>query len=179
MKHALAIALAIIATAAAATGQPKKMPHSGDQAASSSAAATAAASATSSSTSGASSAIDLSLMNAPTSAVDTSMRTGNTYVFPAPAAAPPLPSGLCPKGDSVAWSVVWGFVSYAASTTRTEHECLDKLLAYGRDTMPKPAAAPVVNYVAPVPKPAACQTPVNRSAAKVKRPQAPACVKVS
>ena len=54
---------------------------------------------------------------------------GNTYFFPSPATAAPLPPGLCPKGDSESFSIVWGFVSFAKSSTRTEMECLDKVLA--------------------------------------------------
>jgi hypothetical protein len=103
-------------------------------------------------------AIDMSLMNAPSayggtsygSAANTSMSSGNTYMFPPPAAAAPLPSGLCPQGDSESWSVVWGFVSYAKSSMRTEMECLDKLLAYGRETQPKPVQH-VTNYIASPP----------------------------
>jgi hypothetical protein len=49
--------------------------------------------------------------------------------FSAPALAAALPGYLCPKGDSLSWSVGWGLVSYSVSTTRTEMECLDKLIA--------------------------------------------------
>lgn len=100
--------------------------------------------------------IDLSMTNNPVASSGTS--TGNTYVFPAPASAAPLPSGVCPKGDSEAWSVIWGFVSYSRSSTRTEMECLERLIAYAKETAPKPAAAPVVNYITnpPAAEPVRC-----------------------
>lgn len=50
----------------------------------------------------------------------------NTYVFPAPVSAAPLPGTICPKGDSVSWSIGWNFFSYARSSTRTELECLER-----------------------------------------------------
>lgn len=53
----------------------------------------------------------------------------NMYVFPAPVMAAPLPANLCPEGDSMSWSIGWNFFSYARSSTRTEMECLDKVLA--------------------------------------------------
>ena len=77
-----------------------------------------------------------------------SSSSGNTYLLPAPAAAAPLPSGLCPMGDSESWSVVWGFVSFAKSSMRTEMACLDKLIAYGKETQPKPVQY-VTNYISP------------------------------
>ena len=91
-------------------------------------------------------AIDMSLYTNPAA----SQNSGHTYVFPAPAAAAPLPSGLCPMGNSESWSVIWGFVSWAKSSMRTEHECLDKLIQYGKDTQPKPVQH-VTNYIAPPP----------------------------
>lgn len=53
----------------------------------------------------------------------------NTYVFPAPSMAAQLPGYICPKGDSVSWSIGWNFFSYASSSTRTELECLEKYAA--------------------------------------------------
>lgn len=50
----------------------------------------------------------------------------NTYVFPAPVSAAPLPGTICPKGDSISWSIGWNFFSYARSSTRTELECLER-----------------------------------------------------
>jgi hypothetical protein len=50
--------------------------------------------------------------------------------FSAPALAAALPGYLCPKGDSMSISVLGGLLfSYSVSTTRTEMECLDKLIA--------------------------------------------------
>jgi len=54
------------------------------------------------------------------------------YVFPAPVHAAPLPANLCPKGDSLSWSIGWNFFSWASSTTRTELECLEKVLVVVR-----------------------------------------------
>lgn len=64
-------------------------------------------------------------------AVTDSSRYG-MYVFPAPVSAAPLPANLCPKGDSLSWSVGWNFFSWASSSTRTELECLEKVLAVVR-----------------------------------------------
>jgi hypothetical protein len=110
--------------------------------------------------------------------------SGNTYVFPAPAAAAALPSGLCPMGDSESWSVVWGFVSYARSSMRTEMECLDKLIAYGKATQPQPQPAQAINYIAPPPAvvvqhaaPAECPVPKQAAKPAAKKRAAPACPK--
>lgn len=109
--------------------------------------------------------IDLNLMNNPI-AGDTSFRTGNSYSLVSGAA--PLPPGLCPKGQSV--SVVWGLFSW--STTATEHECLDKVLAYAREAIPKPPVTNyITNYAAPLTSPQCAttsQTPVKKSASKKK-----------
>ena len=51
------------------------------------------------------------------------------YVMPAPVQAAPLPSGLCPQGDSMSIGILWNLFSYARSSTRSEMECLDKVLA--------------------------------------------------
>lgn len=159
------IAAMLFMPLAHATGTPQVDP------ASSVASSTASAAAKASSQS--SSAIDLSLMNAPTQ----SYRGGESYALAAPAAAAPLPSGLCPKGDSESFSIIWGLVSWAKSSTRTEMECLDKVLAMLGATAQKPV---VVNYIQPTPPvdpkpavvpveparlvgdaPAACEPPVN------------------
>lgn len=134
------LALAIVVTLctalpANATGKPEPTPTP-------SASAGATAGAQAGATAGSSSAIDLSLMNAPAGA---SIRQGDSWALAAPASAAPLPPGLCPKGDSEAFSIVWGLVSWSRSSTRSEVECLDKVLAMLRDTAPKPV---VVNYVA-------------------------------
>lgn len=143
-------------------------------------------SSTSSATSGsqAKAAIDLSLATSATggqggagglggaggSAAGGSVSQGNTYVLPAPATAAPLPAGLCPQGDSEAWSFGFGFLSWSRSSTRTEMICLDKVLAVLRETAPKPVPA-VVNYLHehPVPPAAPASAPVAAAA--------PACEK--
>jgi len=53
----------------------------------------------------------------------------NMYVLPAPVQAAPLPPGLCPQGDSMSIGILWNLFSYARSSTRSEMECLDKVLA--------------------------------------------------
>ena len=98
------------------------------------------------------------------------MSQGHTYVLPAPAAAAPLPAGMCPQGDSSAYSVLWGLVSWASSTTRTEMACLDKVLAVLKETVPKPVPA-VVNYLHDLPVPPAAP------AAQASAPVAAACEK--
>ena len=69
------------------------------------------------------------------------------YVFPAPVYATPLPANLCPKGDSLAWSIGWNFFSYATSSTRTEMECLDKWLEANRRPAPP---APRLTIIEPI-----------------------------
>jgi hypothetical protein len=59
-----------------------------------------------------------------------------------PANAAPLPGGICAQGESLAWSIGWGFFSYSTSSNRTEMECLERALAAQR-AQPLPAA-PVV-----------------------------------
>lgn len=68
----------------------------------------------------------------------------NLYVFPAPVMAAPLPANLCPQGDSLSWSIGWNFFSYAKSSTRTEMECLELVLATIRATQ-----VPVVQHALP------------------------------
>lgn len=169
-KLNLIIAVAVVLAAlmivtfpvlAHATGMPKPQPH--------------AASATSNSTSNANAApIDLSLMNNPV-AGDSSFRTGNSYSLVS--SAPALPGGLCPKNRTIQVLLLFTF-----SEVGTEHECLDKVLSYMREAIPKP---PVTNYITnnystpivqsapaecpkPAPKPARKKTapPVDRCTAK-------------
>lgn len=72
------------------------------------------------------------------------MKAGDSYAFVS-GSATPLPPGLCPKGDSSYVQVLWGLLTVASSSTRTEMECLDKVLGMLRDTAPKPIA--VTNYL--------------------------------
>jgi hypothetical protein len=114
---------------------------------------------TSSATANPTARVDLSVVSSPTggagglggSSAGGNVSQGHTYVAPPPAAAAPLPAGLCPKGDSQAMSLLWGLVSWASSTTRSEMECLDKVLGMLRDTAPKPPQ--VISYLADLPVP--------------------------
>ena len=60
----------------------------------------------------------------------------NLYVLPAPVQAAPLPPGLCPQGDSMSVGILFNLVSFSKSSTRTEMECLDKVLAAIKPTTP-------------------------------------------
>ena len=84
-----------------------------------------------------------------TSGVNFSNQTkgSNTYVFPAPVSAAPLPGNLCPQGDSTSWGVGWNFVSYSNSRTRTEMECLEKVLAALSPKVPEIKVIEVVKEV--------------------------------
>lgn len=81
------------------------------------------------------------------SSVNSNFDGSNLYVFPAPVMAAPLPANLCPKGDSLSWSIGWNFFSYSISTTRTELECLEKTLALIKATQPviQPTLAPLTD----------------------------------
>lgn len=172
------VALILTPTLAHATGKPETVTP---------APTTSTSSSTSSAASQAKAAIDLSLANSATggqggagglggsggaggNGAGGSVSQGHTYVLPAPAAAAPLPAGMCPQGDSSAYSVLWGLVSWASSTTRTEMACLDKVLAVLKETVPKPVPA-VVNYLHDLPVPPAA------SAAPASAPVATACEK--
>lgn len=79
---------------------------------------------------------------------------GNSFAFVSiPTFATPLPAGLCPKGDSESFSILWGLFSHAKSTTRSEMECLQMVLA-ARPVEPRlpPVAAECLH---PPAKPAA------------------------
>lgn len=77
----------------------------------------------------------------------------NMYVMPAPVSAAPLPPGLCPQGDSMSIGILWNLFSYSVSSTRSEMECLDKVLAAIRPT-------PTVQVIqAPTLPPAASAAP--------------------
>ncbi len=53
----------------------------------------------------------------------------NLYVLPAPVQAAPLPPGLCPQGDSMSIGILWNLFSFSQSSTRSEMQCLEKVLA--------------------------------------------------
>lgn len=173
------MALILTPTLAHATGKPETVTTAPTTSTSSSTSSATAASQ-------AKAAIDLSLANSATggagglggaggNAAGGSVSQGHTYVLPAPAAAAPLPAGMCPQGDSSAYSVLWGLVSWASSTTRTEMVCLDKVLAVLKETAPKPVPA-VVNYLhdLPVPPAAPASTPVAAACEKAPEPAKPA-----
>jgi hypothetical protein len=71
--------------------------------------------------------------------------------FSAPALAAALPGYLCPQGDSLSWSVGWGLFSYSTSTTRTEAECLDKLIAVMRSPQVVEHRLPMTAQIHPAP----------------------------
>lgn len=122
MKLLTAALLAACATSAFATGKPPVTPPTPAPAAvpvSATAEAAAQAAAAAGSVSGAA---------AINGGIDYKA-DGNFYVMPAPVAAAPLPAGLCPQGDSMSIGILWNMFSYARSSTRTEMECLDKVLA--------------------------------------------------
>jgi len=59
--------------------------------------------------------------------------------------AAPLPPGLCPQGDSMSIGILWNLFSFSQSSTRTEMQCLDKVLA-----AIKPVAPVVQQTLAPL-----------------------------
>ena len=129
MKRTLAVALLATlcaATSAFATGKPPAQPPTPPAATPVSATAQAAAAAGS-----------VSGAMASNGGIDYKA-DGNFYVMPAPVAAAPLPAGLCPQGDSVSFGILWNMFSYARSSTRTEMECLDKVLAVVKAQTPPP-----------------------------------------
>lgn len=92
---------------------------------------------------------------------------GNFYVMPAPVAAAPLPTGLCPQGDSVSFGILWNMFSYARSSTRTEMECLEKVLAVVKAQTPPPVVYRLNDGVTA--EPVMCpplKPPAKKSAAK-------------
>ncbi len=75
-------------------------------------------------------------------------RGGGFYVLPAAGAAAPLPGTICPKGDSQAWGIGWNFFWTSTSSTRTELECLDRMLEIMR-AQRTPAVEPRLPALAP------------------------------
>ena len=93
------------------------------------------------------------------------------YVLPAPVMAAPLPPGLCPQGDSMSIGILWNMFSYSRSSTRTEMECLDKVLASVR-ALPSTAViqAPAIPSSASTAPSAAAAPASAASAAEVSPP---------
>ena len=63
-----------------------------------------------------------------------------------PSIASNLPGYVCPLGDSISWSIGWNFFSYARSSTRTEMECLEKVLAGMRVSTPPVSTQVMIPY---------------------------------
>ncbi len=160
MKLLTAALLAACATSAFATGKPPVTPPTPAPAAvpvSATAEAAAQAAAAAGSVSGAA---------AINGGIDYKA-DGNFYVMPAPVAAAPLPAGLCPQGDSVSFGILWNMFSYARSSTRTEMECLDKVLAVVKAQTPPPVVYRLNDGVTA--EPVMCpplKPPAKKSAAK-------------
>ena len=97
----------------------------------------------------------------------------NMYVLPAPVNAAPLPSGLCPQGDSMAIGILWNLFSYSRSSTRTEMECLERVLA----TIKAQPTTHVIQAPAlpPAPPAPACVQPKKRAPQKTAAPAADSC----
>ena len=138
-KSLLAIAL-MTAMAAYATNKPTPTPTNPTTPVTVTAGAAASAAANSASDSAATADASNSLSN--------TFGRQNLYVFPAPVNAAPLPANLCPQGDSLSWSIGWNFFSYAKSSTRTEMDCLDKVLATIKATS-TPVVQPVLAPLTP------------------------------
>lgn len=146
MKTARLIAVALLALASASTfattcknggtNWPTCTPPSkptdpsisiATQSSSSAQAAAEAAAAAQASVSGSLSATGGSSAGGTSSLSDFSRQ--NMYVMPAPVQAAPLPPGLCPQGDSMSIGILWNLFSFSQSSTRTEMQCLDRVLA--------------------------------------------------
>lgn len=153
MKRLAFTLLAVCTTAAFATGKPPATPPAATP---SSAMAEATAAATSASTSGA---------TATNGGIDYKADS-NFYAMPAPVAAAPLPAGLCPQGDSVSFGILWNMFSYARSSTRTEMECLEKVLAVVKAQTPAPVVLRLNDGVTAEPVICPLKPPVKKTAAK-------------
>ncbi len=99
------------------------------------------------------------------------------YVLPAPVQAAPLPPGLCPQGDSMSVGILWNLFSYARSSTRSEMECLDKVLAVVKPVAPVVSLAPVQapsipSSATPAPVPVPASAPVADASQPVKKQEA-------
>lgn len=187
MKNALPLLLALACSAALATGTPAPkeppkappapVPHyvSIDTTSQANAAAVAAANASLYANPVATAHGGTATTGASTSSATTGASTsngggaaitqGHSYALAAAPSAAPLPAGTCPQGDSLAWSIGWGFVTYSISSTRTEMQCLDKLLALAREASPKPAElkldpTPQIHPPAALAAPTAAAAPV-------------------
>jgi hypothetical protein len=103
-----------------------------------------------------------------------STSNARSYSVFSSASATPLPAGVCPKGDSVYVQVFFGLFTYSTSSTRTEMECLEQMIALVRAHNPAPVVQQIVlapgEQVHPVCTPAKNKPPVILPGGK-KRPQ--------
>jgi hypothetical protein len=107
---------------------------------------TAVSNSYSQSSSGANSKADTQVSNNPIS-----NSGNNSYaVIGIPSYATALPAYNCPQGDSLSWSIGWNFFSYSRSSTRTEMECLDKVLAALKSNQIPAPALPAPAQIHPV-----------------------------
>ncbi len=76
------------------------------------------------------------------------------YVLPGPVSAAPLPPGLCVRGKSRSYGVLFNLFSYAASDTETDEHCLERVLHSQVEIagINRPVA-PVINYIYQTPRP--------------------------
>lgn len=115
----------------------------------------------------------------------------NFYVLPAPVSAAVLPPGMCPKGDSLSWSIGWNFFSYARSSTRSELECLEKVAEILKahrieparlapePLVSQPPTEPAIAAPSPVPAPAPAASAAKKKRAKAVDPKrVPSCKEV-
>jgi hypothetical protein len=81
-----------------------------------------------------------------------SVGSGNSSygIVSIPSYASPLPAYNCPQGDSLSWSIGWNLFSYARSSTRTEMECLDKVLGEMRAARTPVPILPMPAQIHPV-----------------------------
>lgn len=94
---------------------------------------------------------------------------GRAYSIFSAGVATPLPATTCPKGDSQYFQLLFGVVTWATSTTRTEMECLDKVLAAMRTRpMPAPAVLPLDGALHPAALPSQSEQQKASPAAKPK-----------
>ena len=103
--------------------------------------------------------------------VDGSTRS---YSLVSSGTATPLPPGLCPKGDSFYLQVLGGLLfTYATSASRTEMECLDKVLAVVRQDRPPVEQRLILMPGEPIHPPAAKPAPRKPAAKPAARKPAP------
>lgn len=195
MKTTRLIAVALLALASASafatncrnggTNWPTCTPPSTPQPGPSTSTASSSSSSSATSNAGATSSATVGVIASPTSTSTASggsvgslsqsyeeFSRSNMYVLPAPVQAAPLPPGLCPQGDSMSIGILWNLFSYSRSSTRTEMECLDKVLASIRAS--QSVAVPVISAPVIPPSQPALSAPATTPpavSAEVKKPE--------